>query len=469
MATSVDLARRSHAPEWEPTRGRSLSTLACSWRDPERRGSHTWLWAVALVAAILTGAAFRLVFVDDIEYKGDERWTYCHAKDIASGLSFPMLGMPSSAGIRNPGMSIWVFAALAKIYPPGDARDLARAVQILNIAAIVLLLVFVWRVVPREEREPWLWAAALVSLNPIAVLFHRKIWPPCVLPLFSLLFLTAWWHRGRQVWAFVWGLVGACLGQIHMAGFFFTAAFAGWAFLFDRRGVAWRGWFLGTCLGAAPLIPWLSYVANGKGPQEIEATDWQHLPDGKYWMRWVTEPFGVSVEYTLGDDFEDYLGWPVVYGQPTYLVAVLHVMMVGIGAVLLARALRWLWANRARALELWTGKSSATAFTQGAALWGLGILLTASTVPVTRHYLIILFPLTFVWVARIALVPCGERVSAFKFARGALLTLCVVQALITASFLGYVHANQRMIHGEYWIPFAAQVGVPDPWQNADAN
>ena len=137
--------------------------------------------------------------------------------------------------------------------------------QIVNIAALLLLVGFAFRHVRREEREAWLWAAALVAVNPLAVLFHRKIWPPCVLPLLTLAMLYGWWYRQRRGAAFVWGFVGICLGQIHMAGFFFAAGFVLWALVFDRpwsERVAWRSWLLGSVLGSLPMLPWLVHLLN---------------------------------------------------------------------------------------------------------------------------------------------------------------------------------------------------------------
>ncbi len=132
-----------------------------------------------------------------------------------------------------------------------DPTSLARAVQILAIAAIGVLVWFSYRCVPSGEREPWLWAAAILSVNPLAVLFERKIWPPSVLPIFVSFMLIAWWKRERFWGAFAWGLIGAWIGQIHMGAFFFAGGFAAWALLFDRKQVAWRGWLAGSFLGAS--------------------------------------------------------------------------------------------------------------------------------------------------------------------------------------------------------------------------
>src|SRR5262249_35004334 len=157
----------------------------------------------------------RLVWAEDIEYKGDEYWTFQRTQAVGRTEPFPWVGMPTSAGFVNPGMSAWVFLALGKLAAAQSPPDLARAVQGLNVRALVLLVGFALRVVPREEREFWLWGAALAAVNPVAVLFHRKIWPPSVLPLFTLVLLAGWWRRERRWGAFTWGLVGALVGQIH--------------------------------------------------------------------------------------------------------------------------------------------------------------------------------------------------------------------------------------------------------------
>src|SRR2546429_592219 len=131
--------------------------------------------------------------------------------------------------------------------------------------------------VPRGEREPWLWAAALVSVNPLAVLSHRKIWQPCVLPLFVMVLVICWWYRDRRTGAFAWGLLGGFLGFLYPAGMFLTAGFGLWAFLFDRQRVCWRWWLPGSVLGALPLIPWFHYVFAEMAANPISQRRWTHL------------------------------------------------------------------------------------------------------------------------------------------------------------------------------------------------
>jgi hypothetical protein len=425
---------------------------------PARAVTWRWAWAVGLVLALVLGAVLRLIWVRDIEYKGDESWTFERTQRVGRTEPFPWLGMPTSASFRNPGMSVWVFLLLGKLCDVHDPTELARAVQYLNLAGLVLLVWFACRTIPRQEREPWLWAAALAAVSPLAVLFQRKIWPPSVLPPITLLFLAAWWHRERRWSAFAWGLVGACLGQIHMAGFFFAAGIALWTLLFDRKRVAWLGWLGGSCCGALPLIPWLWYFLLERGGGPVAPFRWWHVLECKFWLRWVTEPLGISLEYALTDDFWDFLRYPLVHGQPTFLGWLLHGLLITLGAVLLVRLAAWLWRERGHWIELGIGRHSATAFTQSATLWGFGILLTALSLPITRHYLLVAYPLGFVWLARLALGSCGT----WKLGRPVLATLCATQFLISACFLGYIHVNQRPIHGDYGTPYGAQQRAAPP-------
>src|SRR5262245_54892487 len=382
--------------------GQGMHTAAAG--EGERSRGRGWRWA--LFAAVLAGAALRLVWVEDMEFKGDERWTFESTQQVGRAEPVRWLGMPTGYGLRPPGGTVWVFVALGKLFRVHEPTGLARACQLLNVAAVLLLVLFAFRAVPAAEREPWLWAAALVSVNPLAVVLHRKIWPPSMTPAFTMLLLVCWWHRDRRAGAFAWGLVGGLVGFFYPAAMFLAAGFVLWALLFDRRGVRWGPWLAGSALGALPLVPWFGYVATA-GAGAISQRRWSHLVEGKFWLRWVTEPFGISLEYSLGEDFSDFLRYPVMAGRLTYLVGALHAV-VCLAAVAVAARLAWvLWRERGRWGELAVGRGSPTAFTQNACLWGFGLVFTATLLPVHRHYMVITFPLMFLWVARAALTHRG--------------------------------------------------------------
>ena len=328
----------------------------------------------------------------------------------------------------------------------------------MNVIALLGLLCFVLKVVPAAEREPWLWSVALVSVNPLAVLFHRKIWPPCLYPLIITLFLLCWWYRQRRLGAVGWGLIGACLGQIQGAGFFFAAGFVLWALLFDRKGVAWVSWVVGSILGTLPMLPWIHYMLTEAVIKPHTPGHWLHMFEGKFWTRWLLEPIGFGLDYSLGRDFSDFLRYPLVGGSPTYLVGLLHVLIGIFGGVILLRAVRRTWQSKTSLAKFDGGRASETAFTQNAALWGYGLLLTLSCLPVNRQYMILLFPLEFVWLARLALGPVGQSAPTIQLGRRLLAALVICQGLISIQFLTYIHTHTA-IHGDYGPPYRVQLHV----------
>ena len=136
---------------------------------------------VGLGVAILFGVVVRLVWPSDMEWKGDEQYLFFHA---TGSDPFPWLGQASSVGTHNPGMSIWVYSAMVKVLGISTPVGLVRCVMWVNVLALLALLLFVIKVVPARQREPWLWATALLAVNPVAILFSRKLWVQCVLPPF---------------------------------------------------------------------------------------------------------------------------------------------------------------------------------------------------------------------------------------------------------------------------------------------
>ena len=415
-----------------------------------------WSWRLGLGVALLLGIGLRLVWGEDMEYKLDEWWTYERVQEINDGEPLPWLGMPTSAGFLHPGGTVWIFYALAKLTGAHDPVQLARACQLLNIGALLLLVGFAFFSVPREQREPWLWAAALVAVNPLAVLMHRKIWPPSVIPALTMLLIITYWYRDRRLGAFAWGIAGAAIGAFYPAAMFLAAGFFLWALLFDRARVAWRWWLPGSMLGVLPLIPWFWYVFTEMGTRTPSHRRWAHLVEGKFWLYWVTEPFGISLHYSLGADFADFLSYPHCFGVPTYLVGMMHGVIVLAAVALVAGLVRRLWRERDRWRDLWIGRDSQTAFTQNACLWGFGLVFTATMLSVYRHYMVITFPLMFLWLARAALAHRRPLAGSLSTGRVFLVGLCIAQLVITASFLGYIHVNQRTIQGDYATPYAAQ-------------
>ncbi len=417
-------------------------------------------WAVFLFLALVAGILLRILYVNDMEYKEDEQYNFHQSQLIGNSIAWPWKGIASGVYLPNPGMSIWVFAALAKLFGIHHPTDLATAVQLFSIFGILLILPFAYYFLETiEEKVVWLWSCGLSLVNPFLVWIHRKLWPEAFLPFFSILILMGWWQRTTIGGAFVWGLVGALIGQIHMSGFFFAAALAIWTFFFDRRPlhkadllwkpVCWSGWFAGSTIGALPLIPWaLEVMRNPVGHSVLG--DWKEMIQLRFWVFWLTDPIGISLGNPLGVSkgnsqwvqIADFLRYPLWNGEPTYLVGLAHGLAIGLWSVILGLGLLRLWRGRFDLEGSFIGRSSWTAFVQNATFWSCGFLLTLTGVSIRRYYLCVTFPLEFILLVRWAnpLTIAGRRI---------LISLWICELVISANFISYIHRNQGAPLGDY--------------------
>ena len=276
-------------------------------------------WVLLPIAFVVAGAALRLVFPNDIEFKADERGFFETARAIAAGHAWPWIGPDTSIGSPAPPMTNWILGVMAWASGAATPPELARCVQVSNVVALAVFTVGAWRMAA-AERMTWLWAAALWAVNPIAVILERKIWNPSLLPLPAVLFYFAWFGR-RSPWAaFLWGLSGAVIAQIHSGGGFpgrFATAL--WTFFREPRAFPWLPWAAGGLIGAAPAIPWLVHLAafHGlAGHKGLEAAQPGVLPALS-----SIQPFGFGADYTLGKQaFVDFLASAKTLGPDGDLV-----------------------------------------------------------------------------------------------------------------------------------------------------
>lgn len=413
---------------------------------------------------MLAGVAFRLIWLSDMEYKPDEAWTFERVKAFLQTGEAPLVGMGSSIGVTNAGLSIWLFLALGYIAHALTPTALARAVQIANVLALLLLAAFAQRMVSRREREPWLWATALVAVNPLSVLFSRKIWPPDLFPLFTLGFLAAWWRRSRRVGAFCWGLTGALLGQIQLGGFLFAVSFALITLIYDRRSVAWPAWLTGSVVGIVPMAPWLFRLVHDAArtadmPLQVPDT-LPHAAAGmagttlgpklgflEFLVGWPGLATGLDLPYALGHDFWRYLASPFFWGVPTCLSGIVFAVVLVLWGRLIGRFLFRPRARR-RTRHLSAQTFSALALVASFAVY-YGLLCIVRRGEVPLHDLIIAFPLpalSMIWLADAA----GP-----KLPRALLGSLTLALAAQTMLFLIYIH-NADRIKGDYGVPYRAK-------------
>ena len=409
-------------------------------------------WAIGLAVSIAGGIVLRLIWLPDMEYKNDEAWTFTHVEQFWHEYRLAPIGMVSSAGLPNAGMSLWAFLAISSMLPVINPLALARAVQVSNVAAILLLAVLVKKGVDRAEREPWLWSIALVSVSPLAVIFSRKIWPQDILPIFTVTMLIGWWYRGRWWGAILWGLIGALLGQIHLSGFFFAAGFFTCAFAFARRSVRWPAWLVGSVIGMLPSLPWL--LSLDEGHYGVSDAGFYNLARPFFWY-WLKMALGIDLHYSLGEDFLPFLAYPRVGTHHLYLAAACLGIIVLIVLIVLIRLGRRFFAQPLRTLELVFGPRSPTVLTLDAGCWAYGLLLTVMLRPIYLHYFVVAFSLPALWLAWLVRVGESSSERAAAHSRLLLLGMVLAQACTTIIFLAYVHETQ-VIRGDYGTAYRSQ-------------
>ena len=413
---------------------------------------------VVVAVALVAGVVFRLFYPGAIEYHYDEKFSFDHVMTVLHGGPWPALGMSMSIGGPNPGMSVWIFILLGLVTHPETPVGLAQAVQGLNIIALFAFVAFIVSSIPRERREPWLWGAALWAVNPMAIIYERKIWPPSTLPIFIVAMLAGWWHRRTWLGSFCFALVAVLGGQIHPTCAFLGFSIFVWTIVDDRRAFRWTGLIPGAIVGAVPAITWVtSSLSVGKGLHTLR------LPFLNFYGRWFTTPFGYGPDHELGPvEFPRFLGWPEIGGGHTWLVLAIYAAIVAVALGLIVPAVwRYLRAGRFSLRWLLLGETPAGRIVR-AAFFGLGMILTLLTIRgggIYPHYMIVISPIMTLWVAIMAAYGSGSMLG--RRARLLLGSLCVLDAAVVVLLFSYVHTVGD-IHGEFGPSWEWQQAHPKP-------
>ncbi len=410
-----------------------------SYLAPQKLGAGGRWWIFGFV---VLGCLLRLVWADDMKWKADEIWMYEVARDVVSGKQpWPWLGMGNGAGFLNPGLSIWCFIVMAWVSP--DPIHMVRWVQGSNIAAIGLFILFILRCVPKAERSVWLWGMAMISVNPLAIHFSRALWAQDILPFVGFFVFAGHWFRHLRSGAFVWGLIGTLLGQIHMSGFFWQASLVlitlmspkNWGLggqKVSKSPTNWLFWALGTTIGLLPMIPWIQQI--GGTAATIARPSWAEILTPNFPLHWLLSAWGLNLEYDLGPEFwRSFLAEPRLFGYPTFIAAA-ALLFLAVSAI--AALVRW-WKSRSKTRDLISDPNSLAkppGTEIGPYLWAGGvimpILLLFARVRVPGHYLIVLYPFVHIWVA---VLERGRLRS--------LIAICSAQLVLSICFLVFIHIH----------------------------
>ncbi len=403
--------------------------------------------------ALAFGIFFRLAWPLEIEFKADEAYMFERSQLVGVSEPWPLLGMGSGVGTRNPSMSIWVFVALAKMTGAQDPVELTRCVQVMNCLALLGLLFFIFKFLKREEQEPWLWALALASVSPVGILLQRKIWAQSVLPLICVLMLMAWWKRKTFFGALCWSFLALIAAQIHMSGFFFFAALSVWTLLFGRSSLHIKGYIAGVVLGTIPMIPWLHYVLFEDANAGSRLPTLSHLVDLRFWGLWVTEGLGIDLAYNLKTDLEQMLKYPLYNAKATYFAGVVYVGIVGIFVFFLGQILHRLWQEK----KNWKTKllsNEPLPFLLNAVVVAYGVFMWLPNMNLYRHYLLITFPLGYLWFSWQVLHSNLRYRELNKF----LLMLCLLfNVFLCFQLFTFLQSNGGAPNGDFGVSLRMQI------------
>lgn len=375
-----------------------------------------------MLATVIAGSALRLAAPHEFEFKADEARMVELVRAARTTGELPWLGMATSQGVRNPGISVWPFVALSYVAGP-DAFGLTQSVRVLNVLALVAAVAFAWWRLRGSDQQLWLGGVLLAAVNPMEIVFQRKLWAQSILPIFALLMLWLWIDRKRS-WRHAAGLgaVAAVIAQIHPSGMFVAAALlAGALWDPERRQVRWAAAALGFAALAWPLYFWIGHViemATGAAPDgslPLSPKTWLlNVVSFRYVHLLLSNVGGIAMWHSLGSHFARFVAHPVVF--------VAHVALLGMTLFALGR---WLLrrcpmaVHELKPLLVW-------------GLLGTGILMTAAGVFVQRHYYLGLFPLPYV---AFALVLRGDKTWMPVYVVAAL------QLVVSAAFLIFIHTN----------------------------
>jgi hypothetical protein len=383
-----------------------------------------------------------------MEWKDDEKIMYTMAHKAVDEGTFPVAGMRSGGGIVNLGMSVGVFAFIAMITK--DPVSMNRVVQSLNVLSILCFLIFVFLKVEKAEREIWLFGIALAAISPLAVIFSRKIWAQDILPIISFIVILSNAYRGKKWGAFLWGLSGALIGQIHMSGFFFAGGLFIFTLLYDHFNnikFKWAYWLAGSFIGSLTLIPWILFMLNN--PQ-ISRQSLLNILQFNFYIYWFIDSQGLNVYYSLRKDFWEYIKEPYLFEIPTYLSAIAHLFLVTVSVFTITRIVNIVKTtfNQIRHHTFLTKtftNISLTRFYLSSILLGLGVLMTLSGTTINPHYLICAFPFQYIFLAKV-----------LEKQKKILKSVIIAQMVITITFLVFIHKNNGAIQGDYGKAYHSQ-------------
>jgi len=186
-------------------------------------------WLTILATTVLAGAVLRFLFPGDVPFGGDEAFALVLGGDWLQHPRVVLHGMPSSAGLPNPPLSVYFFAAIYGL-SSGDPQTASMVVMGWNVLGLILAAMWLHgRRATLGSFWAW-WVLAFLCVHPWSILLSRKIWAQDLLMPFVV--IACWGLEGIWAEKWRWGRVAAgvaaalIVSQIHMSGIVWIVALA---------------------------------------------------------------------------------------------------------------------------------------------------------------------------------------------------------------------------------------------------
>ena len=220
----------------------------------------------AILAILMLAIYLRMGNPGVVEFKRDEANLSLLALDFANGGDVPLLGIGSSVGVPNAPVNVYVLAI--PYFFTSNPQVATQFIGLLNVFAVLLTY---WLGRRYGGVFAGLTAALLLTANPWAVIFSRKIWAQNMLPVFILLTIGSGLlgFVDRKRWAKVLHFpLLAITGQIHY-GAFVIVPVSLYLLLRDRRGL--RYVVIGVVLAFLVTLPYVIGMvrAGWDDPQRV--------------------------------------------------------------------------------------------------------------------------------------------------------------------------------------------------------
>jgi 4-amino-4-deoxy-L-arabinose transferase-like glycosyltransferase len=375
---------------------------------------------LGLLLVLAVAALMRFVQPGVLEFLHDEAYLSLLAQDMVSGKGIPLTGMPSSVGVPNSPVSVYIMAL------PYAVTDNPQAATLFIAALNVLGVGILWLIARRYFGRATALAAGLVyAVSPWAVLYSRKIWAQDFhTPFLLLAFLLGMlgFIEGRR-WAQILCLPVLFIGlQIHFAAWALLPVFALLLWV-GRRNIRPLPFALSIVLAALTLAPFAAGLSHTLADDPARIQNALNR-SGKEGLSLSTEALTIQARFVTGWDVKSWVAPENADFPPAgiYWLVLGLAALVGIATILL--------------------RPKHNFYGLFPLLWVVipVLVFTPTWTPVYPHYFIAGIPMLclLAGIGFNAIVKNGERPIVLYSAGGVLCLLIATQAAWWLNTLRYV-------------------------------